>query len=313
MFKLEPVFKDYIWGGNRLKNDFNKETDLDIVAESWELCCHKNGTNKICGKSEKLDDLIKNNKEILGSNCDKFEDFPVLIKLIDAKDNLSIQVHPDNDFAMKYENSVGKTEMWYVVDCEEGAYLYYGFNKEISKEEFEKRIKENTLLEVLNKVPIKKGDVFFITAGTVHAICKGTLIAEIQQNSDITYRVYDYGRVGKDGRPRELHIDKAISVAKLKMPDTYSVKVISEDDGAKNTLLCKCDFFETHKIDVFSEFKVNVDEMSFYSVLCLEGSANITSDISNLDIHKGDSVFIPAGEGECVIRGNCEVVLTFVP
>lgn len=313
MFKLEPVFKDYIWGGNRLKNDFNKETDLDIVAESWELCCHKNGTNKICGKSEKLDDLIKNNKEILGSNCDKFEDFPVLIKLIDAKDNLSIQVHPDNDFAMKYENSVGKTEMWYVVDCEEGAYLYYGFNKEISKEEFENRIKENTLLEVLNKVPIKKGNVFFITAGTVHAICKGTLIAEIQQNSDITYRVYDYGRVGKDGRPRELHIDKAISVAKLKMPDTYSVKVISEDDGAKNTLLCKCDFFETHKIDVFSEFKVNVDEMSFYSVLCLEGSANITSDISNLDIHKGDSVFIPAGEGECVIRGNCEVVLTFVP
>lgn len=313
MFKLEPVFKDYIWGGNRLKNDFNKKTDLDIVAESWELCCHKNGTNKICGKSEKLDDLIKNNKEILGSNCDKFEDFPVLIKLIDAKDNLSIQVHPDNDFAMKYENSVGKTEMWYVVDCEEGAYLYYGFNKEISKEEFENRIKENTLLEVLNKVPIKKGNVFFITAGTVHAICKGTLIAEIQQNSDITYRVYDYGRVGKDGRPRELHIDKAISVAKLKMPDTYSVKVISEDDGAKNTLLCKCDFFETHKIDVFSEFKVNVDEMSFYSVLCLEGSANITSDISNLDIHKGDSVFIPAGEGECVIRGNCEVVLTFVP
>lgn len=313
MFKLEPVFKDYIWGGNRLKNDFNKKTDLDIVAESWELCCHKNGTNKICGKSEKLDDLIKNNKEILGSNCDKFEDFPVLIKLIDAKDNLSIQVHPDNDFAMKYENSVGKTEMWYVVDCEEGAYLYYGFNKEISKEEFENRIKENTLLEVLNKVPIKKGNVFFITAGTVHAICKGTLIAEIQQNSDITYRVYDYGRVGKDGKPRELHIDKAISVAKLKMPDTYSVKVISEDDGAKNTLLCKCDFFETHKIDVFSEFKVNVDEMSFYSVLCLEGSANITSDISNLDIHKGDSVFIPAGEGECVIRGNCEVVLTFVP
>lgn len=313
MFKLEPVFKDYIWGGNRLKNDFNKETDLDIVAESWELCCHKNGTNKICGKSEKLDDLIKNNKEILGSNCDKFEDFPVLIKLIDAKDNLSIQVHPDNDFAMKYENSVGKTEMWYVVDCEEGAYLYYGFNKEISKEEFEKRIKENTLLEVLNKVPIKKGDVFFITAGTVHAICKGTLIAEIQQNSDITYRVYDYGRIGKDGKPRELHIDKAISVAKLKMPDTYSVKVISEDDGAKNTLLCKCDFFETHKIDVFSEFKVNVDEMSFYSVLCLEGSAHITSDILNLDIHKGDSVFIPAGEGKCIIRGNCEVVLTFVP
>lgn len=313
MFKLEPVFKDYIWGGNRLKNDFNKKTDLDIVAESWELCCHKNGTNKIYGKSEKLDDLIKNNKEILGSNCEKFEDFPVLIKLIDAKDNLSIQVHPDNDFAMKYENSVGKTEMWYVVDCEEGAYLYYGFNKEISKEEFEKRIKENTLLEVLNKVPIKKGDVFFITAGTVHAICKGTLIAEIQQNSDITYRVYDYGRVGKDGKPRELHIDKAISVAKLKMPDTYSVKVISEDDGAKNTLLCKCDFFETHKIDVFSEFKVNADGKSFYSILCLEGSAHITSDISNLDIHKGDSVFIPAGEGKCVIRGNCEVVLTFVP
>lgn len=313
MFKLEPVFKDYIWGGNRLKNDFNKKTDMDIVAESWELCCHKNGTNKIFGKNENLGEFIKDNRELLGRNCDKFDGFPVLIKLIDAKDNLSIQVHPDDEFAKKYENSFGKTEMWYVADCEEGAYLYYGFNREISRGEFEKRIKENTLLEVLNKVPIKKGDVFFITAGTVHAICKGALIAEIQQNSDVTYRVYDYGRVGKDGKPRELHIDKAISVAKLKRPDTYNVEVISEDDYAKNTLLCKCEFFETHKIDVFSEFKVNAGEMSFYSVLCLEGSARIMSDISNLDIHKGDSVFIPAGEGECVICGDCQVILTFVP
>ena len=244
MFKLEPVFKDYIWGGNRLKNDFYKKCDLDIVAESWELCCHKNGTNKISGTDISLEEFLKENPVALGKNSNKFGTFPVLIKLIDAKDNLSIQVHPDDEYAKKVENSFGKTEMWYVVDCEPDAYLYYGFNREISKDEFRTRINENTLLEVLNKVSIKKGDVFFITAGTVHAICKGTLIAEIQQNSDITYRVYDYGRVGKDGKPRELHVDKAIEVSKLERPAECSCKVIEENSGFRKRYLVNASFLK---------------------------------------------------------------------
>jgi len=313
LFKLEPVFKDYIWGGNRLKNDFNKKSDLDIVAESWELCCHKNGTNKIYELNKSLEEFLKENPDALGENCNKFDNFPILIKLIDAKDNLSIQVHPDDSYAKKYENSFGKTELWYVVDCEPGAYLYYGFSKTISKEEFKQRIEENTLLEVLNKVPIKKGDVFFITAGTLHAICKGTLIAEIQQNSDITYRVYDYGRIGKDGKARELHVDKAIDVTKLEKPEEYNVKVIEDSGNIKKVLLSKCEFFEVYKMEIKDKTELYVDELSFNSILCLEGNANIFSGKSNIDIVKGDSVFIPASEGKCIIQGNCEVILTLVP
>jgi len=313
MFKLEPVFKDYIWGGNRLKNDFNKESQLTSIAESWELCCHKNGTNKLFGLDTSLEEFLIKNPSALGKNCDKFGNFPILIKLIDAKDNLSIQVHPDDDYAKKYENSFGKTEMWYVVDCEADAYLYYGFNRELSKAEFEKRIQENTLLEVLNKVPIKKGDVFFITAGTVHAICKGTIIAEIQQNSDITYRVYDYGRVGKDGKQRELHIDKAIDVSKLEKPKDHSCNVVCENEYFIKTLLSKCEFFETYKLEVKEEYRLVADEMSFNSILSLEGEVTISSRDNSINVKKGESIFIPAGEEEYMIKGCGELIITLVP
>ena len=313
MFKLKPVFKDYIWGGNRLKTDFNKESDLDVLAESWELCCHKSGTNIIDGAEINLNEFLKDNPDSLGTNCDKFSNFPILIKLIDAKDNLSIQVHPDDEFAKKNENSFGKTEMWYVVDAEPDSYLYYGFNENISREEFKKRIENNTLLEDLNKVPVKKGDVFFITAGTVHAICKGTLIAEIQQNSDITYRVYDYGRVGKDGNPRELHIDKAVNVSKLEVPVEYSKKIIEDNNNFTKTLLSKCEFFETYKVDVKTDVKLNATKESFNSILCLGGVATVSSKNSSQDMKKGDSIFIPAGEEEYIVKGECELILTLVP
>jgi mannose-6-phosphate isomerase len=150
----------------------------------------------------------------LGTDCDKFEQFPILTKFIDAKQNLSVQVHPSNEYALKKEHQYGKTEMWYVLDCLPGAYLYYGFDHEISKEEFAERIKNNTLTEVLNAVPVHKGDCFFIPSGTLHAICQGIVIAEVQQNSNVTYRVYDYGRVSADGKPRALHIEKALDVTR---------------------------------------------------------------------------------------------------
>ena len=313
MFKLEPVFKDYIWGGERLKNDFNKKSDLDSIAESWELCCHKNGINKISGHDMLLEDFLKQEPEALGRNCDKFDNFPILIKLIDAKDNLSIQVHPDDEYAKKFENSFGKTEMWYVVDCETNSYLYYGFNKTISKEELKKRIAENALLEVLNKMPIKKGDVFFIPAGTVHAICKGTLIAEIQQNSDITYRVYDYGRIGKDGKQRELHVDKAIEVSKLEKPVEYSSNIIEENNSYIKTLLSKCKYFETYKVELKEEIKLEADRNSFNSILCIEGDIIISSNNTCLEVKMGESVFISANEGEYEVKGKGEFLLTLVP
>ena len=207
-FKLTPAFKDYLWGGEKLKTLYNKKCDMDIVAESWELSCHKDGKSTIIGgefEGETLSDYIQNHgKGVLGKNASKFDYFPILIKFIDAKGDLSVQVHPDDEYALKNEGEYGKTEMWYILECEEGATLYYGFKRDVTRAEYENAIKNNTLTDILNKVPVNKGDVFFIEAGTVHAIGKGIVICEIQQNSNTTYRVYDYNRKDKDGFQGEI-------------------------------------------------------------------------------------------------------------
>ena len=208
--KLAPAFKDYLWGGTKLKTEFDKKSDLQKVAESWELSTHKDGQSIVANgefKGLTLSEYIeKNGRECIGKNAMAFEFFPILIKFIDAADNLSVQVHPSDEYALSNEGEYGKTEMWYVLDCEKDAFLYYGLNREITKEEFAERIKENMLLEVLNKVKVNKGDVFFINSGTIHAIGKGIVICEIQQNSNTTYRVYDYDRRDKNGNTRELHV-----------------------------------------------------------------------------------------------------------
>ncbi len=316
---MKPAFKDYIWGGTRLRDDFGKDCDFDKVAESWELSCHKDGNSviangKFAGMS--LSEYIeKQGKAVLGTNCARFENFPVLIKLIDAKDNLSVQVHPDNEYAQRVEGEYGKTEMWYVVDADEGATLLYGFRHEISKEEFRERIENNTLLEVTNAVPVKKGDVFFIRSGTLHAIGKGILIAEIQQNSNTTYRIYDYGRVGKDGKPRELHIDKALDVTKLcpaePYPETEWVTADSKT-GWKKKLLSSCEYFTVNALDIPESAELTADEKSFVSLLFLDGTSTISYDGGKLDVKKGDSVFIPAGFGSFKIDGKCSAVMTTI-
>lgn len=219
---LKAPLKDYLWGGTRLKEEYGFESDKEKVAEAWVLSCHKDG-NSIVKNGEYAEKTLQEvldiwGKEALGAKSDRFTYFPVLIKLIDAKDRLSVQVHPDDEYALKNEGEYGKTEMWYVVDCEEGAELIYGFNQDISQGEFLERISSNTLSPVCNYVPVKKGDVFFIEAGTLHAIGKGILIAEVQQNSNTTYRVSDYGRLGADGKPRELHIKQAVDVTKTEKP-----------------------------------------------------------------------------------------------
>ena len=187
--KTIPAFKDYIWGGEKLKTEFGKKTDLSRVAESWELAAHKDGTSGFEGESFNLADLFSEHRELIGKKADVFERFPMIIKLIDAKDNLSVQVHPSDEYALANEGSYGKTEMWYVVEAEEGAGLYVGFNRDVTEEEFRTLIAENRLQEVLNFIPVKPGEWFFIEAGTVHAIGKGVVIAEIQQNSNLTYRL----------------------------------------------------------------------------------------------------------------------------
>ncbi len=328
VYKLQPSYKDYLWGGHRLVDEYGKDYDGDILAESWELSCHPDGPSTIvngpyAGKT--LEEYIETaGKEVLGSNCRRFRDFPILIKFIDAKQNLSIQVHPDNRYALKNEGQYGKTEMWYVVDAEKDAFLYYGFKKEISREEFARRIQEDTLLEVLNAVPVHKGDVLFIESGTIHAIGKGILIAEIQQNSNVTYRVYDYGRVGKDGKKRDLHIEQALAV-------TNRVPLVKSKSSYPH--VADCDYFTVDKLNLDGQMMRRmegyVSDASFVSILILDGEGTVicagqndgvqagdgqekNSSDRKVSYKKGDSLFLPAGSGEYVIEGSCDALITTI-
>lgn len=314
--KLAAPCKDYIWGGTKLRTDYGQKSDAERVAESWMLSCHKDGSSVVAtGEYAGLtlpEYLERAGKQALGTDCEKFEQFPVLVKLIDAKERLSVQVHPDNDYAQKYEHEYGKTEMWYVVENEPGATLYYGFQKPITKEEFAQRIENHTLLEVLNEVEVHKGDVFLIEAGTLHAIGAGTLIAEIQQNSNSTYRVYDYGRVGADGKPRELHVSKALDVTKLERP-VRSARPQGEpekSDGCTRTLLASCPYFTVHRMELNGSVNLNAGAESFHSLLVLSGSGALSQGGESMELKKGDSVFVPAGTGEYRVAGECDFLLT---
>jgi mannose-6-phosphate isomerase len=315
---LDAPLKDYIWGGQRLKKDFNKATDLEKVSESWELSCHKDGMSIIKNGSYRgrtlAEYIADEGNDVLGENGKKFSYFPILIKLIDAADNLSVQVHPDNDYALKVEGEYGKTEMWYVVDCEDGAELLYGFKHKISAEEFEKRINENTLLEVCNNVPVKKGDVFFIEAGTLHAIGKGMLIAEIQQNSNTTYRIYDYGRKGKDGKTRELHVDKAKQVTRLEKPTRKTGAVASIDFLAdvKMQLLAECEYFTAYKLNIDKKASLTAGKASFQALLVLDGIIELKAENAFVTAKKGETIFIPAGMGDYSLHGKAEIILSMV-
>lgn len=302
--KLKPAIKDYIWGGNKLKTDFNIASTKNKIAEAWELSTHEDGSSTVLNgefKGKTLSEVLS----IWGIEC------PILIKLIDAKDDLSIQVHPDDEYAQKFENSNGKTEMWYIIDCDKDASLIYGFKKNISKEELKKAVQNDTLLEILNKVKVKKGDIFFIEAGTVHSIGKGILLAEIQQSSNITYRVYDYGRVGVDGKPRQLNIDKALEVAKLKVANINTQQeLITKTDGYEQTLLTKCDYFIVNKLNIETKAELISKDNSFTSLIILEGKGSIKFENDLLEFDKGDSFYIPPSFGLYTIEGRAEVIMT---
>ena len=315
---LKAACKDYIWGGTRLRTEYNQKSDAQKIAESWMLSCHPDGPSTIAGgpcDGMLLPEYLKlAGPGILGTDCRRFPDFPLLIKLIDAKDRLSIQVHPDDAYAASHGGGFGKTEMWYVVDCEPGAGLYYGFDHPVGKEEFRRRISDKTLEEVLNRVPVRAGDVFFITAGTLHAIGAGILIAEIQQNSNYTYRIYDYGRLGNDGKPRELHIEQALDVTRT-VPPERSAKPegpLETLSGYRRRLLARCGIFTVYWLEA-GEAPLTADEKSFHSLVCLDGDALLLRDGQPvLSIRKGDSVFVPAGYGDYVVKGGCRLLWTAV-
>lgn len=313
ILKLKPIFKDYIWGGNRLREEFGFESEYDIMAEGWMLAARNDGENTVIGgqfDGQPFSKVINDNPDYLGANGRQFPFFPLLIKLIDAKNDLSVQVHPDDKYAMKAAGEFGKTECWYILDCDEDAELIFGFNKEISKEEFRKSIEEGTFLQYVNREKVKKGDLFFIEAGTLHAIGKGILLAEIQQNSNLTYRVYDYGRLGADGKPRPLHIENAIDVTDCVPPkaDAKGAGVPKEFNGFTKQALIKCDLFTVEKYTAHGGFTLTADDTSFLSLLVTDGSGKI----GDFEVKKGDSLFVPASFGEFGLSGNFDVIVSRV-
>ena len=292
--KLYPECKDNIWGGTKLKEKYGKKTDLTPCAESWELSFHKDGKTRIAD-GRTLEEAVS--ARDIGRNSYGFPFFPTLIKFIDAADNLSVQVHPSDSYALKNENSFGKTEMWYVVDASEDAGIYVGFNRNVTAEEYKRAIEENTLVSLLNFRRVKSGDVYFIPSETVHAIGKGCLIYEVQQNSNLTYRVYDYGRRDKDGNTRELHIDKALAVSNLSKYENKSLP-----DG----LLGISKYFTVSKLSLKGRRILFADDATFKCISCVWGSGKI----EDVEFSAGDSFFVPASYGEFSVEGSAELLIT---
>lgn len=315
--KLIPPLKDYIWGGTKLITKFNKKTKLDTVAESWELACHADGMSVIGdGDAEGMtlaDYITSKGREVLGTRAVGFQQFPILIKLIDAREDLSVQVHPDDAYARRYIGEHGKTEFWYIVSADEGASLLYGFAREVTREEVRRRIAENTLDEVCNRVVVKPGDTFMIEAGTLHSIGAGIVIAEIQQNSNTTYRLYDYGRLGRDGKPRRLEIEKALDVLRL-APAKNIVPRTAMDffAGFSVTELVSCEFFTAYHVRLSGECPFEAGSASFHSLLMLDGNVRLDYADGSKEIAKGDSLFVPAGLGRYRVTGDGDFILSMI-
>ena len=298
LVKLNPAVKDYIWGGNYFQK-FNKGLNLDRVSECWELSVRDNDSSIIASGKDKgklLNEVISNSD--IGPVMDRFPYFPLLIKLIDAKENLSIQVHPSDDYALKYENSFGKSEMWHIISADESSGLYVGLNKDYSKKDIKKALEEGTILECLNFFKVKPGDTFVINPGTIHAIGKGVRLIEIQQNSNLTYRLYDYNRVDSNGNPRELHINKALEVINYKQ-----YKPVSKD----NEYLADNQYFTVKEVSFKDSLTIKANENSFVSFTFLEGEGTV----NDIPYKEYDTFFLPY-QKECLIKGNGRVVISQV-
>lgn len=310
--RLNPAGKGYLWGGNRLKKEYNKKTEITPLAESWECSVHPDGMSVVSGgvyAGMTLREVLDRNPQYLGT---KSREFPILIKFIDAASDLSIQVHPDDKYARENEKDNGKTEFWYVLDAEEGAELVYGFEHPVDRKKLERAIREGRLENLLHHIPVHKGDVFFVKPGTVHAIGKGIVIVEVQESSNVTYRLYDYDRKDKDGKKRELHFDKAADVL-----DMRSVDVIRQPNrmvryyfGCAREILCRCEYFEVERIQVTRGFSFSVLDTSFQVLLCIDGNGGLETDETNRPVRfdKGGCIFLPAGLGRCHIIGECTLL-----
>ena len=344
-FLLAPAAKDYLWGGNRLNDDFGKNIELSPLAETWECSTHPDGQSSAVMPNEKqmfspaaegamtdagtktflLRDVLKAHPEYLGTHplktTEGMPELPILVKLIDAERDLSIQVHPSAECAAKYPGDSEKTEMWYVIDCAEGASLIHGFNEKFELERFKKKktknntyfseikdkIEEGKITDILRRAEVRPGDVFFVEPGTVHAIGRGILLAEVQQNSDTTYRVYDYGRLGSDGKPRELHVEKALDAVKSAKTGSCPHTDVTDSFSFGTLRRVACDKFTADIVSLNGEFTDAAE--SFFSVVVLSGNAAIRWGDGELDVSKGDSVYVPK---DCAvsIAGKCSLLIS---
>ena len=315
-FLLKPSGKDYIWGGQRLKDDFSKNFDLDPLAETWECSTHPDGPSTVLSgpfAGMLLLDVLKEHPDFIGSHPRMTDGLPILVKFIDAKNDLSVQVHPTDAYAAKHENgSLGKTEMWYVVEAAKDAHLVYGFKRNMTRESLQEALDTETLETYLQRVPVRKGDVFFIPAGQVHAICSGCLVAEVQESSNLTYRLYDYNRVDKTGKKRALHIEKALDVVNYKgsTQPRQPTKVIRFRKGLMIESLCHCKYFQVEKVTVDTQrcrelawFKTRAN--SFRVLLCLEGCGVLSwGSKDQFNFFRGDCIFVPADSVDYNIHGS---------
>lgn len=304
---LQPVFKEMIWGGSRLRTDYGYDIPGDHVGEAWVISAHKSGDCTIKNgayASRHLSWLWDNHRELFGNL--KGDRFPLLVKIIDAKDDLSIQVHPDDAYAKEHENgSLGKTECWYILDCEPDSTIVVGHNASDQKE-LRRMIDEKKWLDLIKIRPIKKGDFFQIEPGTVHAIRKGTLILETQQNSDVTYRLYDYDRL-QNGKPRELHIQKSIDVIRCPHKDPELSQKITEGNGYICRNLISCEFYQVDKWDINGSVSIPQD-FPFLIVDVLEGEG--TAD--GILLKKGDHFILPFQYGPCKVEGTLSLITSHV-
>ena len=291
--KLKPCVKSYLWGGNYFKPYI--EGNFDVISELWVLSV-RGENSSLLSNGQRLDEVIT--KDDIGPAGKRFPYFPLLIKLIDAKDNLSVQVHPSDEYALKHENSFGKSEMWHILFADEGAGLYVGFKKDYAKEEIEKHLRDGTILDTLNFFKVKPGETYVIDPGTIHAIGAGVRLIEIQQNSDLTYRLYDYLRKDKDGNCRPLHIEKALKVI------NYHKYDIHQPNGL---LLANNQYFKVERLDVDNELELSADKDSFISFTFISGKGMV----DNIPYQEFDTFFLPFGKS-CHIKGKGTLIVSSV-
>lgn len=322
-FFLKPAGKDYLWGGSRLNDDFAKGIDLQPLAETWECSTHPDGVSTVASgefTGMPLAEVLERHPEFLGTHPGGAPGLPILIKFIDAKQDLSVQVHPTDGYAREHEGGqLGKTEMWYVLDAAKGASVVYGFCRDVGRDAVRKSIEDGAVEKLLQRIPVKKDDVFYIQAGTVHAVGAGVLLAEVQESSNLTYRMYDYGRVDKTGKRRPLHVEKALEVADLKgSPEPRQpMRVLRFRRGYATDLLCRCKYFMVERMLLNTECcrelaRIRTGGNSFQVLLCMEGCGVVSfgegRQADSINFYRGDCMFLPADSLEVRIHGKAQML-----